>query len=119
MGWIDTGIAKSRAAASDARADLAEANSRLVAAGAWQQLTGVGDAAARSIATSRIGRHAAAAGLVELVTTQTNALHTRAVAAVDDLQAQRLAARSRLSMAQKSESAMTRLASETDKLIGD
>lgn len=119
MGWIDNGIAKSRAAASDARADLAEVNSRLVFAETWQKTTGAGDAAARSIAGSWLGRQEALAPVIEIITTQSDALHTRAVATVDDLRARRQSAQSRLAVAEKSRTAMSRLAEETDKLIGD
>jgi hypothetical protein len=119
MGWIDNGIAKSKAAASEARADLAEVNSRLVFAEAWQKTTGAGDAAARSIAGSRVGRLEALAPVLEIMTTQSDAVHARAVARVDDLQVQRQTAQGRLTIAEKSRSAMTRLAEETDKLIGE
>ncbi len=118
MGWMDSGIAKARAAASDARADLAEVNSKLSGAQALQQLTGAADAAAQTLAGSRVGRQDALAPLFEVVTTQTGALHSRAVASVDELTAKREAARNRLSFAQKSQTAMTRLSQETDKLIG-
>ena len=119
MGLIDNGIAKSRAAASDARADLAEVNSRLVLAEAWQGATGVADAAARSLAASPLARPTVFAPVVALITTQSDALHTRAVATVDDLRVRRQAAQSRLAVAERSGAAMSRLAEETDKLIGD
>ena len=119
MGLIDSGITKSRAVASDARADLAEVNSRLVLAEAWQGLTGAGDAAARSLASSRYARPSVIAPIVEVITTQSDALHTRAVANVDELRLRRQAAQSRLTVAERSGAAMARLAEETDKLIGD
>jgi hypothetical protein len=119
MGLIDNGITKSRAAASDARADLAEVNSRLVLAEAWQGVTGTCDAGARSLASSRVARRSAIAPIVEVITTQSEALHTRAVANVDELRLRRQTAQGRLTVAEKSGAAMTRLAEETDKLIGD
>jgi hypothetical protein len=119
MGLLDNGITKSRAVASDARADLAEVNSRLVLAEAWQGLTGAGDAAARSLGSSRIARPNVIAPIVEVITTQSTALHSRAVANVDELRLRRQAAQSRLTVAEKSGAAMARLAEETDKLIGD
>jgi hypothetical protein len=119
MGWIDNGITKSRAAASDARADLADVNRQLVLAEAWQGVTGAGDAAARSLASSRMARPAVVAPIVEVITTQSHAVHTRAVATVDDLRVQRQTAQGRLAVAEKSGAAMSRLAEETDKIIGD
>lgn len=118
MGWMDTGIAKTRAAASDARADLAETNSKLSSAEAWLSVTTAGDTAVRKLAGTWPAQQSVMAPLVEVATVQTRALHSRAQATVDALQAERQAAASRLSLAEKSDRALTKLASETDKLLG-
>lgn len=119
MGWMDAGLARARAAASDASADLAEVNSRLGAARTWMAVTGTSDSAARRTADSGVGRLAPVAPITALVASQTAALHSRAIATVDELTARQEAARNRLSLARKSQSAMTRIASETDKVLGE
>lgn len=119
MRWIDNGITKSRAAASEARADLAEANRRLVLAEAWQGMTGFCDAAATSLASSWLAQPAALAGVVRIITTQTDAVHARAIAEVDELKVERQTAHNRLVVAEKSGAAMTRLADEADRILND
>lgn len=119
MGLMNTGIAKTRAAASDARADLAESSSELIPAQSWLKLTSTADEALRKVGGTWFGRRSGVSSLVEAASAQTNALRTRARANVDALTAKQEAARSRLALAEKSQHAMTRLAGETDKILGD
>jgi hypothetical protein len=126
MGFMDSGIAKARAAASDARADLAHTSSKLPTAAAKLQLATAADNAVDWVSHSWLGRQQPLVPLVDAAKSQTNALRTRAIADVDELNAQRELAESRLKMAEKSQKvaekskqAMQRVAEETDKLIGD
>lgn len=119
MGWMETGMAKTRAVASDARADLAEVDSKLTGAQAWLTMSTAIDAAARKVATTWPVSLDPAAPIAQTLTAQTGALRSRAVATVDELQAERAAATSRLSFAEKSRHAMTRIAEESDKILGD
>ena len=119
MGWMDTGIAKTRAAASDARADLAEVNSRLSTAEAWCKITSIADAAVQQLAATWPARQDVLVPVFAAATSQTSALHSRAVASLDDLHARREAAKSRLSFAEKSQHAMTKIADESDRLLRD
>jgi len=119
MGIMETGVAKSRAAASDARADLAEINSKLLGAESLLKVASGTDRLAERMAQSWLGRNRPAAPVIDAITTQTNALHARAEAHVDELTAKRAAAQSRLSVATRSQQAMNRIAEESDKVLGD
>lgn len=126
MGWMNTGIAKTRAMASDARADLAETDSDLIPAKAWLTITSTVDAALSTFGGTWAGRQKGVSTVVEAATAQTHALRSRAQATVDELTAKQEAARSRLSFAEKSQNlaeksqhAMTKLAEETDRIIND
>jgi len=119
MGFMETGMAKSRAMASDARADLAEVNNKLTMAKTQAQVTGALDATARRAAATWPARQDALSPLFEMITSNTGALHTRSVSEVDDLLAAQAAANSRLKFANNSQRAMNRLAEESDRLMGD
>ena len=119
MGFMQTGIAKTQAMASDARADLAEVNSKVTLAELELKLARTVDGLARRAATTTPARHAPLVEVFEFVTTQTGALHSRAAANMDELKAERIAVNSRLKFAEKSHRAMSKLADEGDRLLND
>lgn len=118
MGWIDTGIAKTRAVASDARADLAETNSDLFPAQSRLRIATAADDLVNRFGGTCLARQQGISSLVAAASAQTHALRARAQAELDEITAKREAAATRLSMAEKSQHAMTRLAEETDKILG-
>ncbi len=119
MGFMDTGMAKSRAMASDARADLAEVNNKLLVAQTQAQFTGALDTLARKAANTWPARQELLSPSFEIITSNTGALYSRSMAEVDELRAAQASANSRLKFANKSQRAMNRLAEEGDRLLGD
>lgn len=119
MGWMETGIAKTRAVASDARADLAESTSDLLSAKSLLKVASSSEDLVQRFGSSWLGRQQLVAPLVHAAAVQTQALRSRAQANVDELTAKQESARTRMSMAEKSQNAMTRIAEETDKIIGN
>lgn len=115
MGWIETGTARTRAAASRASAELADTNRRLPAARAALAGAGAIDDTVRAAAATRLGRAAPIDHLLAALQTHTAALRAEAQADVDTLVALRVVAEQRLRMAESSHRAMLRLAEERDR----
>lgn len=119
MGIMQTGIAKTQAMASDARADLAEVNSKVMVAELGLKAAQTVDGLALKAAATAPARQEPLVEVFDFVTTQTGALHTRARATLDELTAKRFAADSRLKLAETSHRAMSKLKDEGDRLIND
>jgi hypothetical protein len=119
MGIMQTGIAKTQAMASDARADLAEVNSKVMLTQIELTMARNLDGVARRAAGVSFARQAPLVEMFDFVTTQTGALHSRAAANMDELKAERIAVNSRLKFAEKSHRAMSKLAEEGDRLLSD